>query len=66
MELCKESPNNAEVQINAEVLRMKAKEPKASRSSNSALEDAELFSGVFETPNGGSLRPKFGALEAEP
>ena len=51
-----EEPNrNAEVQIVAEVLRMKAEETKALGSSNSASGDAELVSGVFVTVNGESL-----------
>ena len=43
-----------------------AKVQKLQDPSDSTPEDAELVSGVLETPNGGSLRPKFGALEAEP
>ena len=42
LELWKQSPNNAEVQIDAELLRMKAKETNAPGPSNSVPEDAEL------------------------
>ena len=63
----KKSPNtNAEVQIDAEVLRMKAEEKKALGSSNSTSGDAELVSGVFVTSNVERLEVKSGALEEEP
>ena len=67
LELWKESPNtDAEVQIHAEVLRMRAEETKALGSSNSALGDAGLVSGVLVTLNGESLESKFRALQEEP
>ena len=67
LELWKESPHSdAEVQIHAEVLRMRAEETKALGSSNSASGDAELVSGVFVTLNGESLESKSRALEGEP
>ncbi len=62
-----EEPNrNVEVQIHAEVLRMKADEKKALGSSKSASGDAELVSEVLVTVNGESLESKSRALEEEP
>ena len=67
LEHWKESPHSdAEVQIHAEVLRMKAEEKKPLGSSNSASGDAELVSGVLVTVNGQSLESKSRALEEEP
>ena len=67
LELWNKSPHSdAEVQIHEEVLRMRAEETKALGSSNSALGDAELVSGVLVTLSGGSLESKARALEGEP
>ena len=45
---------------------MKAEETKALGSSNSALGDADLVSGVLVTVNEESLESKSRALEGEP